>query len=395
MALIMDHHEADYHDYNNSDLEQQFPSESARKAAQHYLGPFKAKVYARRILGMGTDRREKRCILKALKIAQIPAGSSVLDCPCGTGRLFPILKQSGFIVTGADISPDMLVQARLYAGPKGENCMDEKDKLCVANLFHTGFEDKQFDAIICHRIFQYFSLSRDRLLALKELRRISSGPLIVSFLCNWSIDALWNNILSALGLIRKRRSRPISPFTFAKEIWSAGFSIKCWLAMQAFFSRRWYAVLEPARIPGNSSLNSIPAYRRIFLDAGKLAAACVLVMTLPLFIYGFIVNSDSNRSRQIKNLVMQHLDDGDDILYITNSSGTDDLANNNIKLTNIMRIDDDIISTEKNAMDPFFLLSKKEVQLIQSSPVIAKLELVAKARLGTKKFYLLRTLDAD
>jgi SAM-dependent methyltransferase len=386
----------DYTDYENLYLEHQFPSESAKKAAQHYQGIFKARTYALRVSGLDTDRREKKCILEALKLAGIPAGSSVLDCPCGPGRIIPILKKSGFTVTGADISPSMLQQARLYAGPEGENCLGEKDKLCVANLFHTSFEDNQFDAVICHRIFQYFTLPQDRLLALKELRRISSGPLIVSFLCNWSIDALWRNALSALGLARKRRCPPISPFTFAKEIQSAGFNIKCWLAMQTFFSRRWYAVLEPVRIPGNKILGSIPAYRRIFLDAGKIAAACVLAVMLPLFIYGFIMSSDSNRSRQLKNLFMQHLDDSDDILYITNSSGSSDLVNNNnIKLTNITQIDNDIISTEKNVMDPFFLLSKREVKIIRSSPVIAKLEFVTKARLGTEKFYLLRIPDTD
>ena len=166
---------------------------------------------------------------------------------------------------------------------------------------------------IKHRIFQYFSLSRDRLVALTEIRRISSGPLIISFLCNWSIDALWNNILSDLHLIKKRKRRPISPFTFGREMRSAGFKVKRWLAMRPFFSRRWYAVLEPAPASSNGLLDSISAYRRIILAAVQRVAACVLAVMLPFFIYGFIVNSDSNRSRQIENLAMQHLDDDDDI----------------------------------------------------------------------------------
>jgi SAM-dependent methyltransferase len=391
----MDRPEADYPDSPNPHLEPQFPSESAKKAAQQYQGTFKARAYALRISGKGTDLREKKCILKALRLAGIPTGSSVLDCPCGPGRLIPILKKSGFIVTGADISPSMVAQACLYAGLAGENCLDEKDKLCVANLFRTGFETNQFDAVICHRIFQYFSQPRDRLLALTELRRISSGPLIVSFLCNWSIDALWHDILRSLRLVKKRKCRPISPFTFAKEIRSAGFRIKCWIAMRPFLSKRWYAVLEPARISCNGLLSSISAYRRIIIGAGKLATACVLAVLLPFFIYGLIVNSDLNRSRQIKNLAMQHLDDGDDILYITHSSGTSNLVNNNIKLTSIKQIDDDIINTQKNAMDPFFLLSYKEMQKIRSSLVIAKLEFVTRVKLGTEQFYLVRTPDID
>jgi SAM-dependent methyltransferase len=377
-------------------LDSHFPSESAKKAAQQYQGTIKARAYALRISGTGTDRREKKCVIEALELAGIPAGSSILDCPCGPGRFIPILKKYGFKVTGADISASMVNQARLYAGPAGKNCLDEKDKLCVANLFDTGFEAGQFDAVICHRFFQYFSQTRERFLALKELRRISSGPLIVSFLCNWSIDALWYYIMRAFRLIRSRKCKPISPFTFAKEIRSAVFKIKCWIAMRPFISKRWYAVLEPAQIPCNGLFVSISAYRRIILAAGKRAAACVLAVLLPFLLYSFITHSDSSHFRQIENIAMQY-QDGDDIFYITHSSGlkTSALADKNIKLTEITQIDDIIINDEKDASDPFFLLSIKDMQKLRSSQVIAKLELVTKVKLGTNQFYLLRTPDID
>ena len=47
------------------------------------------------------DRREKACILKCLE--SIPAGSRVLDLPCGTGRMTRILVSRGYDVTGADV----------------------------------------------------------------------------------------------------------------------------------------------------------------------------------------------------------------------------------------------------------------------------------------------------
>lgn len=87
-------------------LHTHFPTESAEKAARQYQEISKAGAYASRISGTGTDLREKNCILEALKIAQIPAGSSVLDCPCGPGRLFPILKKAGFRIT-APIFPQV------------------------------------------------------------------------------------------------------------------------------------------------------------------------------------------------------------------------------------------------------------------------------------------------
>jgi hypothetical protein len=266
----------------------------------------------------------------------------------------------------------------------------------VANLFDTGFKTGQFDAVICHRVFQYFSQPQERLVALTELRRISSGPAIVSFLCNWSIDALWHSTLTALRLTGNRKCKSISPFTFAKEIRAAGFKIKRWIAMRPFLSRRWYAVLEPVQIPCNGLLKSISAYRRIILAAGIRVAACALAVLLPFFVYSFIVNSDSNRFRQIENIVKKYWD-GDEIFYITNSSGlkTSKLADKNIKLTEITQIDENIVNDAKNKIYPLFLLSSEEMKKLQSSPAYAKLELVSKVKLGTNLFYLLRTPDND
>jgi ubiquinone/menaquinone biosynthesis C-methylase UbiE len=380
----------------NPSSEPHFPSESTQKAAQQYQGAIKAKNYVLGISGTSTDQREKKCILEALELAGIPAGSSVLDCPCGPGRLIPILKKSGFRVTGADISASMVEQARLYAGPAGQNCLDENDKLCVANLFDTGFEAGQFDAVICHRVFQYFSQPQERILALTELRRISSGPVIVSFLCNWSIDAFWHYILRVCCFIKSRRCRPISPFTFAREIQSAGFKIKRWIAMRPFKSKRWYAVLEPAQTTRSGPLDLISAYRHIILAAGIRAAACVLAVLLPFFVYNFIMNSEPMRSHQIMKIAT-HYQDGDEIFYVTPSSGlkTSELADKNIKLTEITQIDEDIVNNGKNDKYPLFLLSSKEMKKLQSSPAIAKLEFVSKVKLGTNQFYLLRTPDTD
>jgi hypothetical protein len=166
--------------------------------------------------------------------------------------------------------------------------------------------------------------------------------------------------------------------------------------MRPFISRRWYAVLEPVQIPRNGFLNAISAYRRIILAAGIRIAACVLALLLPLFAYSLIVNSDSNRFRQIENVANQY-QDGDEIFYITHSSGLkiSELVDKNIKLTEITQIDKNIVNDEKNDKYPLFLLSYKEMKKLQSSPAFAKLEFVSKVKLGTNQFYLLRTPDND
>ena len=45
----------------------------------------------------------------------IPAGGTVLDAPCGTGKYFPMLAAAGVRVAGADQSAGMLARARARA----------------------------------------------------------------------------------------------------------------------------------------------------------------------------------------------------------------------------------------------------------------------------------------
>src|SRR5262245_64269722 len=73
----------------------------------------KASAAAKYATRFGQSRRhvnEERCVHAAL--ADIPAGSLVLDLPCGTGRLTNGLVSRGFRVTGADNSAHMIAVAR-------------------------------------------------------------------------------------------------------------------------------------------------------------------------------------------------------------------------------------------------------------------------------------------
>jgi len=45
-------------------------------------------------------------------LGMIPAGSTVLDAPCGTGRYFPLIAAAGMRIIGVDQSAGMLAQAR-------------------------------------------------------------------------------------------------------------------------------------------------------------------------------------------------------------------------------------------------------------------------------------------
>ena len=56
----------------------------------------------------GRDRRE---VARLLEVLELPAGSRVLDCPCGQGRHAHLLAEAGFDVDGLDYSRDLLQRA--------------------------------------------------------------------------------------------------------------------------------------------------------------------------------------------------------------------------------------------------------------------------------------------
>jgi ubiquinone/menaquinone biosynthesis C-methylase UbiE len=248
-----------------------------QKAANQYQTERGVKWYVSSISGTSTDRHERRCVEKMLDLANIPNGASVLDIPCGSGRLLPCLKKRGFRVTGADVSAGMVEETRLYAGPDGENVLEKTDKLLVANILETKFEDKQFDAVLSHRLFQYFDEPQTRRNALKELKRISSGPIIISFLCNWSVDMLPIYAKKLLGH-KTRHCMPISCTTFAEDIRASGLVVERWIAMRPFHSKRWYVLL---RRDTGSRPGFFSAYRSVlwaaFVRLFVIAAVILLI----------------------------------------------------------------------------------------------------------------------
>lgn len=48
-------------------------------------------------------------------VSLLPAGSSVLDAPCGNGRLIPTMADLGMRVTGMDFSPHCVANCRKVA----------------------------------------------------------------------------------------------------------------------------------------------------------------------------------------------------------------------------------------------------------------------------------------
>jgi SAM-dependent methyltransferase len=190
------------------------------------------------------DRREKACIEKCLE--SIPSGSRVLDLPCGTGRLTRLLVSRGYRVTGADVSEAMLSHARenyqayqKQQGGKAPNVQFE-----VRDVLATGFNNDQFDGVACIRLFHHFAEAETRRRALRELRRICRGPIVVTFLNSFALDRYGSWLKAKLRGKTRDSQLPIPFKTFAADVEAAGLQIDKRIAAHWGISSRWFLALS-------------------------------------------------------------------------------------------------------------------------------------------------------
>jgi ubiquinone/menaquinone biosynthesis C-methylase UbiE len=157
-----------------------------------------------------------------------------------------VLVECGYRVTAADVSEAMLAHARdnyeAYQEQKGGKAQNVQFE--VRDVLSTGFNNDQFDGISCIRLFHHFDEAETRRRALKELRRICCGPIVVTFLNSFALDRL------SLWLKHKIRRKPRTsqlpiPFsTFAADIDAAGLKIDKKMAAHWGISSRWFLVLS-------------------------------------------------------------------------------------------------------------------------------------------------------
>lgn len=221
---------------------------TAREVAESYNDPQTAEKYSAFFRDTPShirkDKREKRCIAQLL--AQVPRGAQILDLPCGAGRMYHLLKEMGFHIVGADASPYMVGIAQKQAETLASSDEPILDTFQVANALKTDFRDKQFDAVLSSRLFHHFSDSNTRQQALRELSRICSGPIVVSFFSTIATDALKFYYKKYIRHEVIKDRIPISPWTFAKDVRAAGLKITKWQMARPLISKQWYVVLQNA-----------------------------------------------------------------------------------------------------------------------------------------------------
>ncbi len=98
-----------------------------------------------------TEERSRREVEEIIDTLGLAAGASILDAPCGHGRLANLLAAEGYRVTGVDVTPLFLDRARSDAAALGVDVDYRLGDLRELPV------DGPFDAVICwFSSFGYF-----------------------------------------------------------------------------------------------------------------------------------------------------------------------------------------------------------------------------------------------
>jgi demethylmenaquinone methyltransferase/2-methoxy-6-polyprenyl-1,4-benzoquinol methylase len=161
-----------------------------------------------RVMTLGIDRRWRNAAVRA---AKVDPSTRALDVCCGTGDISFLLAEAGAEhVTGADFSPNMLVQARRRQRGHRDPAAARRIEFVQGDALALPFDDDSFDVVTVS--FGVRNVE-DLALAFREFARVARpGARIVcleitrpkSRLFNWFYDIWFDRVVPLLGAIVSR-----------------------------------------------------------------------------------------------------------------------------------------------------------------------------------------------
>lgn len=131
--------------------------------AREWVHGFFDAAYVRHLRAQWSDALTRKQVAFVVNVLGLRRGARVLDVPCGFGRHARLLARRGMLVTGVDLSPAMITEARRGGA-------EPRLELRQGDMRRLGYES-EFDAVVnLYTSFGYFS-PRENLAVLRGMAR--------------------------------------------------------------------------------------------------------------------------------------------------------------------------------------------------------------------------------
>lgn len=178
--------------------------------------------------GARTDARERAALAALLATGRWPAGPW-LDAPSGAGRMSAALPGD---VVQVDRDPAMVAA-----------CGPGRPRAC-ASVHQLPFADDTFAGALCHRLLQHIPTAVERRDILRELARVTRGPIVVSFFDACSLQHLRRLVRRRFGKVRSGRSA-VGRRTFFADLAAAGLEVRAVRPLRRFVAEQTLVLCTP------------------------------------------------------------------------------------------------------------------------------------------------------
>ena len=184
------------------------------------------------------DRRERACLEQLLRKKAAEPGQTVLDMPCGYGRIAPLLVASGLTPLWGDIS--IAMAHRASRRPEATTGFGQ----LVGSAEQIPLETNSVDGATCIRLIEHFRLGQRRTDVMRELGRVVRHWLVISFYDGASIHGKTKRLACKLRG-KKVAVAMQSRASFRAEADVAGLDLVGFFSPARFLHAHTFALLTP------------------------------------------------------------------------------------------------------------------------------------------------------
>lgn len=198
---------------------------------------YEGRRYTGRSQGL-LDRRERACLEKLVRKRAAAPGQTVLDMPCGYGRIAPLLVELGLTPLWGDIS--FAMAQRVSRRPEAQSGIGQ----LVGSAEQIPLATNAVDGATCIRLIEHFKLGQSRTDMMRELGRVVRRWLVVSFYDGASIHGKTKRLACKLRG-KKVAVAMQSRASFRAEADAAGLDVVAFHAPARFVHAHTFALLTP------------------------------------------------------------------------------------------------------------------------------------------------------